>query len=259
MAGLAVVFGSILAIAFRYLKVEEDPRIDQLEEMLPGNNCGACGSPGCRAFAEGLTVGSFRPAQCTVSSSDNIDRIAHFLGVDAGSIVKQVARLHCAGGKGLVKELAQYRGMTTCRGAVIVNGGGRACVYGCLGLADCERACSFGAIRMNTAGLPVVDTDLCTACGDCVDVCPLHLFHLEPLAQKLVVQCSSPLTGSLATSICAVACDACGRCVSDAEPGVLEMVSGLPVIRKADETQVNATYRCPTGAIQWVAKDQFPV
>ena len=54
MLGVAGFFGVVLAIANRYLKVEEDPRIDRVEEMLPGSNCGACGQPGCRGFAEAV-------------------------------------------------------------------------------------------------------------------------------------------------------------------------------------------------------------
>ncbi len=256
---LAIIFGTILAIAYRFLKVEEDPRIDTLEEMLPGTNCGACGTPGCRAFGESLLVGENIPAQCTVGSPEEIGSIAHFLGVDAGSVEKIVARLHCAGGEGFVHRLAEYKGIKSCRGAALVNSGGRACVWGCLGLGDCEVVCDFDAIRMNDEALPVVDVDKCTACNDCVEVCPLDLFTLEPLSQKLLVQCNTPQTGEAARIACAVACDACGRCVLDAPDGVLEMKNGLPVILEPDKTNINATFRCPTGAIQWLEGGQFAV
>ena len=43
MLGLGVVLASVLAIANRKLYVYEDPRIDEVEEMLPHANCGACG------------------------------------------------------------------------------------------------------------------------------------------------------------------------------------------------------------------------
>lgn len=257
MAGLGICFGTVLAVAYRFLRVEEDPRIETVETMLPGNNCGACGQPGCHAFAEKLIEGAAQPANCTVSDPEGLTSIATFLGVEAGQVDKRIARLHCAGGKGFVGELARYRGITSCRGAVLVNGGGRTCVYGCLGLADCAHACDFSAIQMNAQGLPTVNPDTCTACGDCVEVCPLDLFHLEPLAQKLVVQCSSPLTGERATQGCAVACDGCSRCVADAGDGVLSMVNGLPQIQIAEATSPEATLRCPTGAIQWVEHQQF--
>ena len=257
MTGLSLVFGLVLATAYRFLKVEEDPLLDQLEEMLPGTNCGACGTPGCRAFAGALLEGDSVPAGCTVSSAEEVSGVATFLGVDAGSVEKVVARLRCAGGKGFVRELAEYNGISSCRGGVLVNGGGRSCTWGCLGLADCQRACDFGAITMNDQGLPVVDVDLCTACNDCVAVCPLDLFTLMPLSQKLLVQCASPMAGEAARMSCEVACDACGKCAHDAAQGVLEMKAGLPVILDPNGTSADATWRCPTGAIQWVEGGQF--
>ncbi|MBI2375784.1 MAG: 4Fe-4S binding protein [Deltaproteobacteria bacterium] len=257
MLGQTIFLGGALAFAYRFLRVEEDPRIDQVEGKLPGSNCGACGRPGCRAFAEALVNREAAPGGCTVSPPDRIAAIAAFLGVEAGIQDKRVARLHCAGGKSSVRTIATYSGAESCRAAHLVNAGARACAFGCLGLGDCERACSFKAIRMNPEDLPVVDVDLCTACNDCVEVCPLDLFTLEPLAQKLIVQCKTPVTGERARAACAVACDACGRCALDAGPGVIEMRAGLPVIREPKRTSEAATFRCPTGAIRWVSGGQF--
>ena len=257
MGGLALVFGAILAFAYRFLCVDEDPRLDTIEDALPGNNCGACGSPGCRAFAERLVAGTAAPGKCTVSSPTYINYIAGLLGVDAGVEDKRAARLHCAAGEGLVGSLADYRGVQSCRAAMVVNSGSRGCAWGCLGLGDCERACTFEAIHMNADSMPVVDVDTCTACNDCVEVCPLDLFSLEPLSQKLLVQCSAPLTGERIRNICKVACDGCERCVLDALPGTLEMDNGLPVIRDPERTSVECTFRCPTAAIQWIDGNQF--
>jgi Na+-translocating ferredoxin:NAD+ oxidoreductase subunit B len=257
MLGVGLTFGIVLAVASRKLKVEEDPRIDDVEGMLPGSNCGACGQPGCRAFAECVVSGQVAPSACTVSSPEGIGDIAAYLGVDAGSREKRVARLHCAGGKSATRRLADYRGLPSCRAAFVVNGGGSACVWGCLGLADCEQACTFDAIRMNDEELPVVDVDKCTECGDCVDVCPLKLFTLEPLDQPVVVQCKSPLSGETAVQACAVACDACGRCALDAPRGAIEMKNGLPVIQDPARCDASCTFRCPTGAIQAVHGKQF--
>ncbi len=258
MTGLGTVFGLLLATADIFLRVEEDPRLEELDTLLPGNNCGACGQPGCHAFAEKLLDGQVQPARCTVSSPEGLEEIAHLLGVEVGSQEKVVARLKCAGGHGLVRELAPYQGIESCRAAVLVNGGGRACAWGCLGLGDCDRACTFDAITMNSQGLPTVHLDACTACGDCVDVCPLDLFVLEPVSHKLFVQCNSPLAGEAARLRCQVACDACGRCAAD-NPGAVEMVGGLPVIHYEGEEkpQEKATWRCPTGAIVWLKGQQF--
>lgn len=257
MTGVALFFGVVLAVAYRFLRVEEDPRIDIVEELLPGSNCGACGEPGCRAFAEKLCLGTTQPGKCTVNSADGIDEIASFLGVDAGAQEKRTARLHCAGGLSQVKRLAEYDGLDSCRAAVQVNAGGIACGWGCLGLADCAIVCTFDAIKMTEGLLPKVDTNKCTACNDCVDVCPRDLFTLELLSHPVVVQCASPLAGETATSICTVACDACGRCALDAGDDVIEMSNGLPKVNLPDRTTIECTFRCPTGAIQWVRGDQF--
>mgnify|MGYP002630774385 CR=1 FL=1 len=257
MFGIALVFGTVLAVAYRWLRVYEDPRIDEVEARLPGSNCGACGQPGCRAFAEAIVAGRSPPAGCSVSSPDAIATIAEYLGVEAGELDRKVARLQCAGGISSVEQLATYRGIPSCRGAFTVNGGGRACSWGCLGLGDCDVACTFDAIRMGAERLPIVAVDLCTACGDCVDVCPVDLFVLLPLSQQTVVQCSSPLTGDAARAACSVACDACGRCALDASPGAIEMEGGLPVIRNPSLCVESCTWRCPTGAIQWVTGGQF--
>ncbi len=257
LGGLALFFAAVLAAAHRLLAVEEDPRLEHVTDLLPGNNCGACGQPGCAAFAGKLVAGEAEPGSCTVANAGSLVVIASFLGVDVGGGDRRIARLRCAGGEGRVGELAEYRGTQSCRSAVLVGGGGRACTVGCLGLADCAVACTFDAITMGADGLPAVDGDLCTACGDCVDACPLDLFVLERRDQRLFVRCASPLSGELARSICSVACDACGRCAADAPEGVIQMVRGLPVIHpdRAEPPPERATFRCPTGAIVWLPED----
>ncbi len=259
MTGLGVFFGIGLAIANRFLRVEEDPRIDIIEGMLPGSNCGACGEAGCRAFAEAVLSSGRKPSACTVSSPGRIEEIAAFLGVDAGAQEKRVARLHCAGGLGQARQIAEYEGHGSCSAAHIVGAGGKGCSWGCLGLADCQVACDFDAIHMNDQLLPVVDVDKCTACGDCVEACPRGLFELMPLSHKLVVQCNAPLEGEEARAVCAVACDACGRCAQDAAPGLIRMVNNLPLIDYAAGGPASpaATFRCPTGAIKWIDGNQF--
>ncbi|MBF0280175.1 MAG: RnfABCDGE type electron transport complex subunit B [SAR324 cluster bacterium] len=259
LMGLGLVFSTILAIANKKLRVYEDPRIDQVEEMLPGTNCGACGSPGCRAFAEQLVNSEATPGGCTVSSSDNVESIATFLGVDPGFAEKRTARLLCAGGKAEARDEIEYHGVETCRSMTVVTGGNKGCVWGCLGLGDCELACTFNVITMNENGLPVVDVNGCTACGDCVDICPKHLFTIMPVSQKLIVQCRSLLEGEAAERLCSVACNACERCAADAAPGLIEMRNNLPVINYANNELAHpkATKRCPTNAICWVEGNQF--
>jgi Na+-translocating ferredoxin:NAD+ oxidoreductase RNF subunit RnfB len=253
LAGVGLTFGVLIALANRKLKVWEDPRIDGVAELLPGANCGACGFPGCRGFAEACVAGSVKPAGCTVMSDDMRADVAAYLGVDAGEANKRVARLLCAGGADVAPRKAAYRGIRSCAAAVAVGGGGKGCAWGCVGLADCAVACTFDAIEMNAAGLPVVDVEKCTACNDCVAACPLGLFTILPLDHHLVVQCRSLLAGEDATRVCAVACNACGRCAADA-PGLIRMEAGLAVVdyEKIELETAAAVARCPTGAIAWV-------
>lgn len=254
LGGVGTFFATMIALARKKLYVWEDPRIDEVNAMLPGANCGACGFAGCRAFAEQLIGGATEPAVCTVASPDDRVEIAAYLGVDVGTAANRVARLLCAGGCDVAPRRAEYLGLSTCSAAAAVAGGGKACAWGCLGLGDCERVCDFDAIVMNEVELPVVIPEKCTACGDCVDACPKDLFTLMPLEQKLLVQCKNLLEGDEAEAVCAVACNACGRCAVDASPGVIEMVNGLAVVdyERNAEASSDAIRRCPTGAIVWV-------
>ena len=259
MTGIGLFFGTVLAVAQRFLKVDEDPRIEATNELLPGTNCGACGQPGCLAFAEKLVAGEIAAGKCTVSTDEALEQIAEFLQVDAGRAEKLVARLKCAGGQRQAHQIAEYQGFEGCRAAAVVSGGGKGCAWGCLGLGDCERACTFDAIHMNANGLPQVNTDKCTACPDCQAACPRDLFELVPIRQNLFVQCNIPLAGEAATQLCAVACDACGRCAADAAPGLIRMEGNLPVIdySAGGPATPDAVFRCPTRAIVWLEKEQF--
>jgi len=259
LGGLTLLLASLLALAQRKLYVPEDPRIDEVEEMLPHANCGACGFVGCRPFAEALVQGQALPGKCTVSSDDDRAAIASYLGVDVGAEEKRVARLACAGGANVARHHARYHGEESCRGAALVAGGGKGCFWGCLGLADCAVACDFDAIHMNAQQLPVVDEVKCTACGDCVEVCPKDLFSIHPASHRLWVACRSLEAGDELLEDCAVACTACGRCAVDA-PGLVTMRDNLPVV---DYSRPHATRkpieRCPTGAIVWIDPKAGPL
>ncbi len=259
LGGVGLFFGFMIAMANKKFQVWEDPRIDDVEELLPSTNCGACGQPGCRAFAEAVVTGSVQPSGCTVMGADDVADVASYLGVDAGEANKRVARLLCAGGKGQAVRNSDYSGLSTCKAEAMVAGGGKGCTWGCLGLGDCETSCLLDAIYMNDDALPVVVPELCTACNDCVVACPKDLFELMPVEQKLIVQCMNLLKGDAAEDLCSVACNTCNRCVADSESGVIEMINNLAVINyeKNELTNPKAIERCPTGAIVWVEGQQF--
>lgn len=254
MAGLGIALASLLAVANRRLYVEEDPRIDTLEEMLPRANCGACGQAGCRPFAEALVQGKAEPAKCTVNSPEGNQSVADFLGVDLGNVEKVVARLACAGGSHVAYTRARYQGIKSCRAAAVVAGGGKGCTWGCLGLGDCEAVCDFSAIRMNKYGLPAVDAAKCTACGDCVQICPKDLFSLQSESHRLWIACKNQDVADEGEAHCEVVCTACGRCSADSPEGLISIANNVAVIDYGKNGLASkvAIERCPTGAIVWL-------
>ena len=256
IGGLTFLLATALIFANRKLYVEEDLRIDVVEEMLPHANCGACGYPGCRPFAEALVGGVVTPGKCSVSNAQGREAIAEYLGIAVGEQIRIVARLACAGGSNVARNRAHYSGEPSCLAAAQVAGGGKGCSWGCLGHGDCERVCNFDAIRMNNHALPVVDNALCTGCGDCVDICPKDLFSLHTEDHRLWVACKNLEHGDEVLDGCEVACTACERCALDAPNGLITMRENLPII---DYSRPHATRvpieRCPTGAIVWIDDD----
>ena len=249
---LTFLLASLLVVANRWLYVPDDPRLANVLDLLPGTNCGGCGYPGCQAFADALLSGEELPGECSVASSVQHQQIADYLQIDVGQQQKRIARLACAGGANVARNHAHYRGLASCAAATLVAGGGKGCLWGCLGHGDCQVACTFDAIEMNSHHLPVVDESRCTACGDCVTACPKDLFSLELQSQRLWVACRSQAAGDEILDDCQVACTACGRCAMDA-PEVINMAGNLPLIDYSGGTvTAKATERCPTGAIVWL-------
>lgn len=261
MTGLGLILALILVVANRKLYVYEDPRIEVVNELLPQSNCGACGIPGCRAFAEEVVTGNLEPGKCTVASTEVKEEIAEYLGVGFGAEAKRVARLACAGGSNVARQRVHYEGLETCQAAALVAGGGKGCSWGCLGFGDCEEACDFDAITMNEHGLPVVDPKLCVACPDCSEICPKELFSLQPVDRKLWVPCKNLLFGDEAEEECEVACNSCGRCVADAAPGLIAMINNLAQIDYGLNHLAtrDAIARCPTGAIVWIEEGEVAI
>jgi len=254
MTGLGVSLAVLLSAANKKLYVYEDPRIDEVEALLPRNNCGACGTAGCRAFAEAAIRGEIAPGQCTVCTPAQAQTIANLLAVTVGEQEKRVARIACAGGRQVAINRARYAGLESCRAAHLVAGGGKGCAWGCLGFGDCVDVCDFDAIRMDPFQLPVVYDERCIACNDCVEVCPKNLISLQNQSRQLWVACSNRDFGAEAEAQCEVICNACGRCVADAPAGLIAIKENLAVIDYTKNARAarDAIERCPTGAIVWM-------
>jgi H+/Na+-translocating ferredoxin:NAD+ oxidoreductase subunit B len=250
MGALGLLFAAGLAVAYQKLKVEEDPKVVRISEILPQANCGACGFSGCRAFAEAVVKGDAEPNGCPVGGADVAAQVADVLGVQAGEIIRKVVRVLCRGDAAAAKNRGTYLGISSCYAANL-TGGNKQCAYGCLGFGDCVTSCLFDAIHMGDNGLPVVDEDKCTACGKCVDACPRGILELAPVEQNMLVFCRSRDRGPAARKACSNACIGCGICVRACPEGIV-LEDNLAVIKdykKIEPEQIPAIEKCPTKAI----------
>ncbi|SDL95691.1 RnfABCDGE type electron transport complex subunit B [Halarsenatibacter silvermanii] len=230
MGGIAAILAAGLGIASRKFEVETDPKVDAVNEALPGANCGACGYAGCDGFAEAVVQGEAPAAGCPVGGEETAGAIADILDIEAESSEREVAQLLCQGGLEEAARSASYEGINSCRAASQINTLEKECIYGCIGYGDCREVCDFGAIKMNENGLPVVDEESCTACRECVNVCPHDLFILRPVSDKNHIRCMSNDPGKEVNKICQVGCIACQQCVKVCPVDAIEMEDDLAVL-----------------------------
>jgi len=249
LAALGMFFGIGLALASKKLAVQIDPRLEKINSLLPGSNCGACGGAGCFGFAEMLLSGKSRPDACKVSEDKIKEEIARLLGQNLEKKVKATACLHCHGGI-RVKDRFVYQGLLDCTAANICLGGQKECVFGCLSFGSCVRVCPFDAIKMLEDGLPVVIEDKCKACNKCVLACPKKLFSLVPVTHKVYVACSSHDSGKDTLAVCPVGCIACGLCVKACPFDAIHVIDNLAVIDYQKCTSCGDCVKvCPTKCI----------
>lgn len=250
VGGLGLLAAIGLSIASVYLAVDVDPRVEKVDEALPGANCGGCGYPGCSGYAKAVVLDNADITLCAPGGQAIIDILAEILGKEAEAKAKEVARVHCYGTDENCEKQVVYEGMQSCRAAVLLIDSTKKCRYGCDGLGDCVAVCSFDAIYMSPGGIPIVIEDKCTACGKCVDACPKDIITLEPLSSRLYLACSNPEKAKAVKSVCKVGCIACGLCAKKCPSEAITMVDNNPVWdhTKCDNLGVCAAV-CPTGAI----------
>lgn len=216
VAGIGLVGAIVLTFASKKLAVEEDERLADIVDMLPGANCGSCGYAGCEAYAKALIDGAPCNA-CGPGGSEVAQQIASYLGVDAGDVVVKRAVVACRGtaDRVVLQERAGYQGAPSCRSYSTMGHLSDGCTDGCIGYGDCVAACPYGAISLNKNDVAVVDPAVCIGCGLCTTICPRHLISLQEksdVEEVSFVLCHNTLMGKRAKDSCANTCIGCRRC-----------------------------------------------
>jgi len=252
LLGLGTGFAIVLLVASERLKVEVDPKIEQIHEALPGLDCGACGYAGCGSYAKAVLADPELLGACAPGGDDTSAAIAGILNLqvsEAGAPLRPI--VHCRSRKDQKTFHAEYYGIPSCTSAnALANA--QACKFGCLGFGDCTRACKFDALHI-VDGLATVDYEKCTGCTACSKACPRGLIEMVPFGHEnmMTVACNSIETGRAARAMCKVGCIGCGICAKQTDQfSVTNNLARLDYTKYApgEETETAMT-KCPTGVI----------
>ena len=245
----------ILYLASKKFEVYEDPRIAQVQEILPAANCGGCGYPGCSGFATAcVNSESLDGLFCPVGGSEVMGKVAGILGKEASSADATVAVVRCNGTCEARPKINQYDGVKSCAVASSLYGGETGCSFGCHGYGDCVTVCNFDAIFINpVTGIAEVIEDKCTSCGACVKACPKNLIELRkkgPKSRRIFVSCMNKDKGVIAKKACTNACIGCSLCFKECAFDAIKIENNLAYI---DHNKCRLCRKCvdvcPTNAI----------
>ena len=260
LGGLGLVFGLVLAAASKVFYVETDPRLEQLNECLPGANCGGCGFAGCGAYAEAVLKGEAPVGKCASGGNECAQAMAAIMGVQAEAVTRKVAMVRCSGARTFdaegnltkgAKMKANYEGFHDCLAASKVGGSGPlSCKFGCLGYGSCTKVCKYGAISVKN-GVAVVDEDLCVGCMACAQVCPRKVITAVEPDHNVVIACNSLAKGAVTNRACTIGCIGCGKCMKTCPSGAITITNNLAQIDYSKCTNCGqcATV-CPKGLIK---------
>jgi len=215
LGSLGLIFGLVLAFASKVFAIKVDERVEQIIAALPGANCGACGQAGCAGYASAIVEGGAALNLCAPGGAAAVEKIARIMGQTASAQARKVAAYHCSsGGYKNTKWKYAYQGIESCKSAVNIADGPNLCSWGCVGYNDCQKACLFDAISVDSEGMRQVDPAKCTGCGACVAACPRKLIILVPETKHVIINCSSKAKMPQAKQLCGTEkpCIGCGLC-----------------------------------------------
>ncbi|QGM80336.1 electron transport complex subunit RsxB [Otariodibacter oris] len=157
VAIIALIFGAILGYSSLKLKVEADPIVEQIDALLPQSQCGQCGYPGCKPYAEAVANGD-DITKCVPGGQPLVVKLADLMGVDAPDMDAETPEVKVA----LIHEDM------------------------CIGCTKCIQACPVDAIIGTNKAMHTVVADLCTGCELCVAPCPTDC--IEMISQKPTIK-----------------------------------------------------------------------
>ncbi len=160
MALGAVVLGAALGYASIKFKVEGDPIVEKINAILPQTQCGQCGFPGCKPYAEAIARGEAEINQCPPGGDEGVRKLADLLG-------KEYQPLSAEHGQEKPKAVAVIREEL------------------CIGCTLCIQACPVDAIVGAPRQTHTVVESLCTGCELCIKPCPVECIDMVPVPETL--------------------------------------------------------------------------
>lgn len=155
-----MVFGAVLGFASVKFKVEGDPLVERIDSLLPQTQCGQCGYPGCRPYAQAIANGD-EINKCPPGGQTTINELADLLDVPAPSLDEE------HGEESDVKKVAFIREDE------------------CIGCTKCIQACPVDAILGAAKQMHTVIESECTGCDLCVEPCPVDCIDMLPVEQTI--------------------------------------------------------------------------
>ncbi|MBR1822313.1 MAG: RnfABCDGE type electron transport complex subunit B [Clostridia bacterium] len=226
IAVIGLIVGAGLVYTSKKFEVEVDERESAVREVLPGNNCGACGYAGCDAMAAAIAKGEAPANGCPVGGAPVAAQIAAIMGVSAEAVERKVAFVRCKGTCEVTHNQGNYIGIQDCSTAVLSGLNITDCTYGCLGFGSCATVCPQDAIRV-VDGVAMVNRARCVGCGLCVKACPRGMIELVPESKRVIVQCSNRDKGPMVKKVCTAGCIGCGICQRQCEHDAIHVEGNL--------------------------------